>query len=144
MCFGRESNPYGHFCPQDFLATSCYHDRHDRQGRRCSLDYFLTIATRATGCRCIVSLRLCSLWCHRESNRLHRCNLVPRCPRKGFRELACFYIHPFGRCTLVILSKSCVSTNSTTKAPKMVCKVTQKIAISKIIMQFQGQPGSYS
>ena len=24
MCSGRESNPYGHFCPRDFLATLAF------------------------------------------------------------------------------------------------------------------------
>ena len=24
MCFGRESNPYGHCCPRDFLATLAF------------------------------------------------------------------------------------------------------------------------
>lgn len=44
-CSGRESNPYGHFCPQDFLTTLAF----AQAGfisvllSRCSLDYFLTM-----------------------------------------------------------------------------------------------------
>ena len=53
MCPERESNPYGHHWPRDFLATLAFTQAISR--RCCSLDYFFTVPPVWFRC-CLYSL----------------------------------------------------------------------------------------
>ena len=52
-CPERESNPYGHHWPRDFLTTLAFTQA--ISGRCCSLDYFFTMPMCGLGVACIVS-----------------------------------------------------------------------------------------
>ena len=102
-CSGRDSNPYGHCCPQDFLATLAFTQAGFITAllSRCSLDYFMTMHILCLGPPRIVSTPLAgpgpALESHRQSGHF--------CPR-GFCLLEEFYLQGFPCSTLFVLLPS--------------------------------------
>ena len=94
MCPERESNPYGHHWPRDFLATLAFTQAISE--RCCSLDYFFTMPLCGLGVACIVSTPFISLGLNLVSHR-HIC----RCRQKGFCLLGQFYFTSFPMSTLL-------------------------------------------
>jgi hypothetical protein len=89
MYLRRESNPYGHFCPQDFLTTMVFTTL-----SVCSLDYIFTISYDL-GAPCLVSTRSFS-------------GFARYCHFTGFTEFTEFYLDDFSFSTQINLSLACL------------------------------------